>query len=60
MPASPNAFAPRARFWYSGIGLVLTLVLVGWGGVVTTIEAGLAVPDWPSSFGSLDPFATGY
>ena len=60
MPVSPTAFAPRARFWYSGFGLVLTLVLVGWGGVVTTIEAGLAVPDWPSSFGSMDLFATGY
>lgn len=24
------------------------------------MDAGLAVPDWPSSFGSFDPFATGY
>ncbi len=24
------------------------------------MEAGLAVPDWPSSFGSFDPIATGY
>lgn len=60
MPAAPTAFAPKARFWYSIFGLVLILVLVGWGGVVTTMEAGLAVPDWPSSFGSLDPIATGY
>lgn len=60
MPANPTAFAARPRFWYSAFGLVLTLILVSWGGVVTTMEAGLAVPDWPSSFGSLDPFATGY
>ena len=39
---------------------MLILILVSWGGVVTTMEAGLAVPDWPSSFGSLDPFTTGY
>lgn len=60
MPASSTAFAARPRFWYSVCGLALTLILVSWGGVVTTMEAGLAVPDWPSSFGSLDPFATGY
>ncbi len=28
-----------------------TLVLVGIGGLVTSEEAGLAVPDWPDSFG---------
>ena len=60
MPAPPTAIAARARFWYSAFGLVLTLTLISWGGVVTTMEAGLAVPDWPSSFGSFDPVATGY
>ncbi|MAW76756.1 MAG: hypothetical protein CMJ95_05110 [Planctomycetes bacterium] len=29
-----------------------TLVLVGIGGLVTSEEAGMAVPDWPSSFGN--------
>ena len=33
-----------------------TLVLMGWGAFVTSIEAGLAVPDWPSSYDSYDPF----
>ena len=27
---------------------------------MTSIDAALAVPDWPTSFGSLDPFATGF
>ena len=60
LPVLPSPLAPTARYWYSVSGLVLTLILVSWGGVVTTIEAGLAVPDWPSTFGSFDPFATGY
>ncbi len=50
----------RGRRWYAVLGLLLTLVLIGWGGVVTSIDAGLAVPDWPTSFGSLDPIATGF
>ena len=33
-----------------------TLLLMGWGAFVTSIEAGLAVPDWPSSYDSYDPF----
>ena len=51
---------PRWQYYYAVSGLVLCLVLVSWGGVVTSIEAGLVVPDWPSSFGSYDPIATGY
>ena len=48
------------RFRYAILGIVLCLALIGWGGWVTSIEAGLAVPDWPTSFGSLDPIATGF
>ena len=50
----------RLRYHYAAGGLVLCLILVSWGGVVTSIEAGLAVPDWPTSFGSYDPLVTGY
>jgi cytochrome c oxidase assembly protein subunit 15 len=32
------------------------LLLIAMGGFVTSINAGLAVPDWPTSFGSMDPF----
>jgi cytochrome c oxidase assembly protein subunit 15 len=41
------------RFVVLMIGVVL--VLIGWGGFVTSINAGLAVPDWPTSFDSWDP-----
>ena len=33
----------------------LTFLLVLAGGLVTSRNAGLAVPDWPLSFGSLNP-----
>lgn len=50
----------RWRFRFSLLTVLVTFVLVGWGAFVTSIEAGLAVPDWPASFGSLDPFTTGF
>ena len=50
----------RWRHRYSIFGIALSLALIGWGGVVTSIDAGLAVPDWPSSFGSYDPLHTGF
>jgi cytochrome c oxidase assembly protein subunit 15 len=34
---------------------VLTFLLVVAGGLVTSRDAGLAVPDWPLSFGSVNP-----
>ncbi len=49
-----------SRLIYALSGLFLCLFLVGWGGIVTTLEAGLAVPDWPTSFGSYHPFDPGY
>ncbi len=57
-PSSSISF--RWRYRYAASGLILCLILVSWGGIVTSIEAGLAVPDWPTSFGSYDPLATGY
>lgn len=50
-------WAWRRRFTY--LTLAVTAVLISWGGWVTSIEAGLAVPDWPATFGSYDPFRTG-
>lgn len=41
------------RFILGTIGA--TLCLVGWGGFVTSINAGLAVPDWPTTFNSWNP-----
>lgn len=47
----------RRRF--SVLTVVFTALLISWGGFVTSINAGMAVPDWPSTFGSYDPFKTG-
>lgn len=46
----------RARFIFSIVAVVSTLALMGWGAFVTSINAGLAVPDWPTTFQSYDPF----
>ena len=35
---------------------LVTVLLMAWGSFVTSIDAGLAVPDWPTSFDSYDPF----
>ena len=40
----------RRRF--SLLTVVATVLLICWGGVVTSIGAGMAFPDWPTSLGS--------
>lgn len=47
------------RHRFSLLTVFFTAVLISWGGFVTSINAGMAVPDWPSSFGSYDPIKTG-
>jgi len=47
----------RRRF--SVLTILTTIALISWGGFVTSINAGMAVPDWPATFGSYDPFRTG-
>lgn len=47
----------RRRF--SIFTILATIALISWGGFVTSINAGMAVPDWPATFGSYDPFRTG-
>jgi len=46
----------RWRHRFTVLTAVTTVLLLGWGAFVTSINAGLAVPDWPSSFNSFDPF----
>lgn len=46
----------RWRHRFTILTAFSTLLLMGWGAFVTSIEAGLAVPDWPSSYDSYDPF----
>jgi cytochrome c oxidase assembly protein subunit 15 len=40
---------------YSKLLFAATLVLIAAGGLVTSTESGLSVPDWPLSYGSLFP-----
>ncbi len=42
-------------YWYIWAVVLATLVLMYVGSVVTTKDVGLAVPDWPLSFGSVNP-----
>ena len=51
-PETPDS---RRRFRFSLLTLFFTVVLLSWGAVVTSIEAGMAVPDWPTTFDSMDP-----
>ena len=46
----------RARWAFGVLTALTTVGLMAWGAFVTSIDAGLAVPDWPTSFDSLDPF----
>ena len=41
----------RPLHWYCRLLVVATLVLVAAGGMVTSTDSGLAVPDWPTTYG---------
>ncbi|MXX85384.1 MAG: cytochrome oxidase assembly protein [Acidobacteria bacterium] len=56
MTNDSSAAGMRWRHRFTVLTALSTLVLMGWGAFVTSIEAGLAVPDWPSSYDSYDPF----
>ncbi|PSQ81081.1 MAG: cytochrome oxidase assembly protein [Bacteroidetes bacterium QS_8_68_15] len=45
----------RWRFRFTLLTVGVTVLLISWGGFVTSIEAGMAVPDWPQTFGSWNP-----
>jgi heme a synthase len=44
-------FPKRLLYWSAIISTLSVFGLIGSGGLVTSHEAGLAVPDWPNSFG---------
>jgi cytochrome c oxidase assembly protein subunit 15 len=48
-----NINRPHARmlYWFAVLTAVATFLLLGVGGLVTSHEAGMSVPDWPTSFG---------
>ena len=43
-----NKYSP-ALFWFAVANTVTTFLLIGLGGLVTSHEAGMSVPDWPTS-----------
>lgn len=45
---TPDVNWPAA---FAGVAVVATLLLLSLGGAVTGFQAGLAVPDWPNSYG---------
>jgi len=45
-----NKYNP-ALFWFAVLNAVATFLLIGLGGLVTSHEAGMSVPDWPNSYG---------
>jgi cytochrome c oxidase assembly protein subunit 15 len=53
MAASPQY--NRGLHWWSILLAFCTLLLVVAGGLVTSRDAGLSVPDWPLSYGKLMP-----
>ena len=45
-----NKYNP-ALFWFAVLNAVTTFLLIGLGGLVTSHEAGMSVPDWPTTYG---------
>lgn len=45
-----NKYNP-ALFWFAVLNAVITFLLIGLGGLVTSHEAGMSVPDWPTTYG---------
>lgn len=49
--SSQGTSRPRALYRFAVFTAALTLVLLGAGGLVTSHGVGMAVPDWPNTFG---------
>jgi cytochrome c oxidase assembly protein subunit 15 len=45
-----NRYHP-ALYWFAVLNAVATFLLIGLGGLVTSHEAGMSVPDWPTTYG---------
>lgn len=46
-----NAKYNPALFWFAVFTAFVTFLLIGLGGLVTSHEAGMSVPDWPTTYG---------
>jgi cytochrome c oxidase assembly protein subunit 15 len=53
MPTVPETAVPEWRGIFALVTTAATLLMLSVGGLVTSFQAGLAVPDWPNTFGSL-------
>jgi cytochrome c oxidase assembly protein subunit 15 len=47
--------APRGLVLFSRFVVLSYFILITFGAIVTTYQNGMAVPDWPTSFGSFNP-----
>lgn len=52
MTSSADTAQPSPVYWASAVLAALTFPLIWVGGLVTSTDAGMAVPDWPSTYGS--------
>ncbi|MDB5296547.1 MAG: cytochrome c oxidase assembly protein subunit 15 [Phycisphaerales bacterium] len=50
-PMSPEPYYNRRLHWLALATAVATFPLIFMGGLVTTKQAGMSVPDWPNSYG---------
>ena len=55
MKATPSSQFHSALAFYAKAVVLATFALIFIGGLVTSHQAGMSVPDWPLSFGSLNP-----
>lgn len=46
-----NTEINRPLHWFAVLAAIATFFLLGAGGLVTSHEAGMSVPDWPNSYG---------
>jgi cytochrome c oxidase assembly protein subunit 15 len=51
MPESTLLKYNRPLHWFAVLTALFTFLLLGAGGLVTSHEAGMSVPDWPNSYG---------
>jgi cytochrome c oxidase assembly protein subunit 15 len=51
MNANAHAKINRPLCWFAVLTAIATFLLLGAGGLVTSHEAGMSVPDWPNSYG---------
>lgn len=45
----------KAFRFFTRLVVLFTILLIWWGAATTTKQAGMAFPDWPLSFGSVNP-----